>query len=68
VGNLAHIAGVESWRINGCVEVRGVGVYEEVGRFGCGTGVVWEPPFVSEPEHGVPHRVVLWESTGGKRG
>jgi hypothetical protein len=28
---------------------RGVGVYEKVGRFSCGTGV-GEPLFVSEPE------------------
>jgi hypothetical protein len=54
-------------RINGRVEVRGVGVYEEVGRFGCSMGVVREPPFVSEPEDVVPNRVVLHESTGEKR-
>jgi hypothetical protein len=51
-------------RINGRVEVRGVGVYKEVGRFSCGTRVPWslEPEVV-----GVPHRVALRESMGGKR-
>jgi hypothetical protein len=54
-------------KIDGNVEVRGIGVYEEVGRFGCGTGAVPEPPFVSEPEVGVLNRVSLRESTEGKR-
>ena len=45
---------------------REVGVYEEVGRFGCGMGVVRESPLVFEPEVGVPNRVALRESTGWK--